>query len=113
MRLGARKISADGAQAIVIEDIRAEDWHEQLVATVARVKAFFGYSKDKQDELIQSTEAHQMCIQNRYLRVQQGQNLTKHGSLTQQQMILQHNARYIMRKIMAPSRRIFVDKKLQ
>jgi hypothetical protein len=40
-RVGARKMLADGAQAIVMEDIRAEDWHEQLVATVARVKDFF------------------------------------------------------------------------
>jgi hypothetical protein len=46
MRLGARKLSADGAQAIDMEDIIVEDWYEQLVATVARLKAFFGYSKD-------------------------------------------------------------------
>jgi hypothetical protein len=42
MRFGARKISADGAQAIVMEDFRADDWHQQMVATVARIKALSG-----------------------------------------------------------------------
>jgi hypothetical protein len=44
----------------IVADIAAEDWHEQLLVTVARVKACFGYSKDKQDkqdELIKFAEA--------------------------------------------------------
>jgi hypothetical protein len=41
---------------IVMEDIAAEDWYEQLIATVVRVKATVGYSNDKQDELIKSAE---------------------------------------------------------
>jgi hypothetical protein len=40
-----------------MEDIAAEDWHEQLLFVVASIKAFFGYSKDKQDELIKFAEA--------------------------------------------------------
>jgi hypothetical protein len=39
-----------------MEDIAAEDWYEQLIATVVRVKATVGYSNDKQDELIKSAE---------------------------------------------------------
>jgi hypothetical protein len=35
-----------------MEGIAGEDWHEQLLVTVAHVKAFFGYSKEKQDTLI-------------------------------------------------------------
>jgi hypothetical protein len=111
MRVGARKILADGVQAIVMEDIRAEVWYEQLVATVARVKAFFGYSKDKQDELIQFTKVHQVCIQSRRLRVLKRKKSAKHGILTQQQKILQQNAES-MRKRMAPSRQILADRKL-
>jgi hypothetical protein len=69
MRLGALNISEDGARAVVTEDIIAEEWYdEQRVATVSRAKAFFGYSKDKQGELIQFTEAHQVRIQSGRLR---------------------------------------------
>jgi hypothetical protein len=50
-------ISADREHAIVREDIAFEGWHEQLLATVDRVKALFGYSKDKQDDLIKFSEA--------------------------------------------------------
>jgi hypothetical protein len=40
-----------------MEDIAAaEAWHEQLLVVVFdRIKAFFGYSKDKQDERIKFT----------------------------------------------------------
>jgi hypothetical protein len=48
---------ADRAHAIGMEDIAAKDWHEQLLVIVAHVKAFFRYSKDKQDELIKFAEA--------------------------------------------------------
>jgi hypothetical protein len=37
--------------------IRTLDWHEHLLVIVARVKAFFQYSKDKQDVLIRLTDA--------------------------------------------------------
>jgi hypothetical protein len=41
-----------------MEDIVAEDWHEQLLVTFARRKTFFGYLKDKQqDELIKFAQA--------------------------------------------------------
>jgi hypothetical protein len=36
----SKKISADRAHAIVMEDIAAEDWHEELLVTVTRVNAF-------------------------------------------------------------------------
>jgi hypothetical protein len=52
LKLKGKRISADKAHVIVMEDITAEDWHERLLVTVARVKAFFVYSKDKRDELI-------------------------------------------------------------
>jgi hypothetical protein len=45
----SKRISAGRAHTIIMEEIAAEDCYEQLLATVARVKAFFGYSKDKQD----------------------------------------------------------------
>jgi hypothetical protein len=45
-----------------MEDIAAEDWHEQLLAVVARIKAFFGYSKDKQDERIKFTWPYEVRI---------------------------------------------------
>jgi hypothetical protein len=50
----SKRISVDRAHTIVMEDISAEDLHEQLLVTVARVKAFSGYSKDKQDKLNQA-----------------------------------------------------------
>jgi hypothetical protein len=48
----SKRISGEGAHAKVMEDVAADDWHEQLIVTVARVKAFFGYSKDKYEKLI-------------------------------------------------------------
>jgi hypothetical protein len=48
--------SRDREHAIVMERIAAEDWHEQLLITVASVKAFFGHSKDKQDKVIKAAE---------------------------------------------------------
>jgi hypothetical protein len=48
----SKRISGDRAHATVMEEIASEDWHEQLIVTVARVKAFFGYSKARQDALI-------------------------------------------------------------
>jgi hypothetical protein len=48
----SKRISGDRAHAMVMEEIASEDWHEQLLVTVARVKAFFGYSKARQDALI-------------------------------------------------------------
>jgi hypothetical protein len=51
-------ISAERAHAIVMDDIAAEDWHEAnslLLLLVSR--PFFGYSKDKQEVLIELTEA--------------------------------------------------------
>jgi hypothetical protein len=105
-----------------MEYITTQDWYEQLIATVARVKAFFGYSKDKQDELIQFTDAHQAHTE----QTSEGTKETElyeawdfSGILTLQQMILQQNARQIirkmmarqiMRKMMAPNRGIFVDR---
>jgi hypothetical protein len=39
----------------------AEEWHDQLLVTVARVKAFFGYSKDMQDKPIKLDEPPTRC----------------------------------------------------
>jgi hypothetical protein len=51
----SRRRSGDSAHAIVMAGA-AENWHGQLLVTIARVKAFFGYSKGKQDELIKLSE---------------------------------------------------------
>jgi hypothetical protein len=42
----SKRILADRAHAIVMEEIAAEDWHEHLLGTGGCVKAVFGYSKD-------------------------------------------------------------------
>jgi hypothetical protein len=34
-----------------MEDVAAQDWHGQLLVTVARVKDFFGYPEDKLSSL--------------------------------------------------------------
>ena len=39
-----------------MEGIAAEDLHEQLLVTVARVKALIGYSKEKQEKLIRAAQ---------------------------------------------------------
>jgi hypothetical protein len=44
----SKRISGDRAHAIVMEDTPAEEWHEQLLVTVARVKPIFGNSKNQQ-----------------------------------------------------------------
>jgi hypothetical protein len=55
-KIKSKRIPGDRVHAIVMEEIAAEDWHKQLLVIVARVKAFFGYSKDKQDTLITAAE---------------------------------------------------------
>jgi hypothetical protein len=82
----SKRISADRAHTIVMEDIAAEDWHEQPVGTVARDKAFSGCSKDQRDDLTKVAEApsglpkpHQVIIQMRYLRISKRQSLREHG----------------------------------
>jgi hypothetical protein len=42
----SKRMSGDRAHAIVMDEA-AEDWHEQLIVTIARVKAFFGYPEKK------------------------------------------------------------------
>jgi hypothetical protein len=56
-KVKSKRISADRAHAIVMEGVAADDWHEKLIVTVARVKAFFGYTKDKQNKLIRLAKA--------------------------------------------------------
>ncbi len=40
-----------------MEDIAAENWHEQLLVTSAHVKAFVGQSKDTQHALVKFADA--------------------------------------------------------
>jgi hypothetical protein len=51
----SKRLSGDRAHAMVMLEV-AEDWHEQLIVTIARVKAFFGYGKKRQDKLIREAE---------------------------------------------------------
>jgi hypothetical protein len=48
-----------GCMRIVMEYIAAEDRHTQLLVTVARVKVFFGCSKDKQDKIIEFAQTEE------------------------------------------------------
>jgi hypothetical protein len=96
-----------------MEDIAADDWHDQLVGTVARAKALSGYSKDEQMSSSRLPRPQQVRIQKRHLRISKRQILTKHGIRTYQ-MMLQQNAWQIMRrKMMVQNRQILVDRKSQ
>jgi hypothetical protein len=54
-KLRSKSILGDRAHAIVMEGA-ADDWQEQLICNIAPVKAFFGYSKYRQEKLIQLAE---------------------------------------------------------
>jgi hypothetical protein len=60
------KSDEDRAHVIVTED-KTLQWHEQLLVTVARVKAFFGYSKTKISFSL--PVLHQVHIQRRRLMI--------------------------------------------
>jgi len=49
----SKRISADRAHVIVVEEVAARDWYEQLICTVPRIKVFFGMSKAKMKKLIE------------------------------------------------------------
>ena len=46
-----RKISADRALRILIEELIYDDWEQQVVISVPRIKAFFSLSPAKQKML--------------------------------------------------------------
>jgi hypothetical protein len=54
-KVKSKRMLGGSAHATVIEGA-AEGWYVQLLVTVVRVKAFFGYSKGKQDKLIKLAE---------------------------------------------------------
>jgi HD superfamily phosphodiesterase len=75
-----------------MEDIAAEEWHEQLLFTVARVKAFFGYSKDKQDNLITFAEALSGAHMEETSENREEAELDEAWDLDAAQKMLQQNA---------------------
>jgi hypothetical protein len=58
----SKRISLERAHAIVTEDTATEDWHEQLLVTFLRVKAFVGKLKDKQCKLINFAAPPIRCV---------------------------------------------------
>ena len=50
-----RKLSADRALQIILDEIISDNWDERLIVTVPRIKAFFGLTPAKQQNAIQDS----------------------------------------------------------
>ena len=48
----SKRISADRARILIVDELIGNDWYEQAILTEARIKAFFGMTKAKQLKLI-------------------------------------------------------------
>jgi hypothetical protein len=98
----SKRISADRAHVIIMEQVAACDWHEQMICTIARIKVFFSQTPAKMSKLIrQSEEVEALLEQNGRIQndhhQQQQQPLVQPVEQQQQQLLLQQELPNILR----------------